>query len=193
MTNRIRVLREAKGLSVDQLGALIGTSGAQISRLETGERKLTESWMRRIAKALEVPPADLLAAVTLAELGEDVSAYSHAGFAELSPSLSRLGLASYSVIGAAVARTGIGPGKKILVDSTETRLAALAPGDIVLAEVSDPGQPGDTVRILRQYMPPGILTTNRQGRNVALDLDNPDVDIRIVGVVVPDSDPPGGH
>lgn len=52
--NRIRQIRADKGLSTTQLGKLVGTSHATISRLETGEMQLTEQWAARIASALGV-------------------------------------------------------------------------------------------------------------------------------------------
>ena len=61
MENRIRELREARGLSLHKLAACLQTSAWQIRRLETGERRLTDAWMMRLAEALEVPPADLFA------------------------------------------------------------------------------------------------------------------------------------
>ena len=63
MNNRIRELREARGLSARRLAAMLEppTSGQQLRRLEDGERQLTESWLRRISAALGVWPADLLA------------------------------------------------------------------------------------------------------------------------------------
>lgn len=61
MTNRIKELRRARGLTQDGLGRLIGTGRSQIVKLERGERRLTVEWMRRLARALECHPADLLA------------------------------------------------------------------------------------------------------------------------------------
>lgn len=52
--NRIRELREKAGLSAERLADRVGTTQATISRLETGARRLTVSWMRRIADALQV-------------------------------------------------------------------------------------------------------------------------------------------
>ena len=51
--NRIRELREAARMSVDELAAAVGTSDTQIRRLEAGTRRLTQGWMERIALALE--------------------------------------------------------------------------------------------------------------------------------------------
>lgn len=59
--NRIRELREAKGLSQYELGQLAGTGNQQISRLEMGKRSLTTEWMRRLSAALGCKPWELLA------------------------------------------------------------------------------------------------------------------------------------
>ncbi len=59
--NRIRELRLRRGLSLDESARLVGTSVQQLSRLERGERRLTDAWMRRIAVAFGVHPATLLA------------------------------------------------------------------------------------------------------------------------------------
>ena len=59
--NRVREFREARGLSQEQLGELLGTEPSTVSRLERGDRKLTEPWLRRLGKALDVPAGELLA------------------------------------------------------------------------------------------------------------------------------------
>jgi transcriptional regulator with XRE-family HTH domain len=57
----IKSLRERRGLSRPQLGAMLTprTSGQQIEKLEKGQRALTVDWIERIAVALEVDPAAL--------------------------------------------------------------------------------------------------------------------------------------
>jgi len=61
--NRIREVREALGWSQHELAARIvpKTSQPQIDRLEKGDRRLTVEWMSRVAKALNVSEAELLA------------------------------------------------------------------------------------------------------------------------------------
>ncbi|MBI4185316.1 MAG: helix-turn-helix transcriptional regulator [Proteobacteria bacterium] len=61
-SNRLRELRETRGLSLDRLAKMVGTTHQQISRLERGERRLTEGWMRRIATALGCRPSELIEA-----------------------------------------------------------------------------------------------------------------------------------
>ncbi len=60
LPNRIRELRLKKGFSQQQLADLIHVSKPTISELETGKMQLTVDYMRRIGKALERAPAELL-------------------------------------------------------------------------------------------------------------------------------------
>jgi transcriptional regulator with XRE-family HTH domain len=60
VANRIKELRELRGLTLQQVADAAGTSLQQIQRLENGYRRLTDDWMRRIAPVLGVHPAALL-------------------------------------------------------------------------------------------------------------------------------------
>ena len=60
MANRIGEWRKKRRYSLERLAALAGTTNQQVSRLERGERRLTDEWMRRLASALGVNPADLI-------------------------------------------------------------------------------------------------------------------------------------
>lgn len=62
--NNIKALRESAGLSMAQLAELVGTSDTQINKLEKGERRLTEDWMRRLARALKVQPVEIMRSTT---------------------------------------------------------------------------------------------------------------------------------
>ncbi|RMF74474.1 MAG: XRE family transcriptional regulator [Alphaproteobacteria bacterium] len=60
---RLREVRKRKGLTLQQVAERVppdGTTPQTIGRLETGARKLTLEWLEKIAKALEVDPAELL-------------------------------------------------------------------------------------------------------------------------------------
>ncbi len=61
----IRRIRKERGLSAKEFAARIGTSGAQIMRLEKGQRRLTDIWLNRIAKGLDVTINDLLSEAVL--------------------------------------------------------------------------------------------------------------------------------
>jgi len=58
---RIREIRKQKGLTLQEVAELAGTTAQTIGRLETGMRTLSLKWINRIAKALDVEPSSLLA------------------------------------------------------------------------------------------------------------------------------------
>jgi len=58
--NHLRAWREHRGLSQAQLAAMVGTEGSVISLLESGDRALSNKWLRRLAPALETTPGLLL-------------------------------------------------------------------------------------------------------------------------------------
>lgn len=62
MSNRIRDIRKAKGLTLADLAAACDppTTAQTIGRLETGMRSLSLTWMNRIATALAIDPAVLM-------------------------------------------------------------------------------------------------------------------------------------
>lgn len=64
MSNRIRDIRKAKGLTLADLAAACTppTTAQTIGRLETGMRQLSLTWMNRIAAALGVAPESLMRA-----------------------------------------------------------------------------------------------------------------------------------
>lgn len=61
MDNRIKVLREARGLSLETLAAEVGTTNQQVSLLESGKRRLTVDWLLRLSRALACHPWELVA------------------------------------------------------------------------------------------------------------------------------------
>ena len=60
MGANIRRIRKERGLTAKEFAARIGTSAPQITRLEKGQRRLTDIWLNRIAKGLDVAINDLL-------------------------------------------------------------------------------------------------------------------------------------
>lgn len=60
LPNRIRELRRDRGLTQAEVAHRMGTATSQLSVLERGKRRLSLPWMQRIARALEVYPAELL-------------------------------------------------------------------------------------------------------------------------------------
>jgi repressor LexA len=60
MKNRLRELRKALGLTLNDVASAAGTSNQQLGMLERGERRLTIEWMQKLAPVLGVEPKDLL-------------------------------------------------------------------------------------------------------------------------------------
>ncbi|MBP2301538.1 helix-turn-helix domain-containing protein [Azospirillum picis] len=58
--NRMKELREARGLSLQALADAVNSSPQQMNRLERGERRLSDHWMALIAPVLGVEPWELL-------------------------------------------------------------------------------------------------------------------------------------
>lgn len=56
----LRRLRQARGLTMQQLADASGTSKSQIDKLERGARRLTTDWIVRLAHALGCDPSALL-------------------------------------------------------------------------------------------------------------------------------------
>lgn len=73
--NRIKALREARGLTLDALAERAGTTNQQICHLEAGRRRLTVDWLCRLGEALGCHPWALVADIapsTLSSQDEDV-------------------------------------------------------------------------------------------------------------------------
>lgn len=70
---KIRTLRKARGMKIEELAEAVGVDGANISRLETGKQKsFTEQSINRIAHALKVDVSELFSSST-----PDDTVYNH--------------------------------------------------------------------------------------------------------------------
>ena len=180
--NRLRELRLLRGLTGAELAARVGTSQAQIHKLETGQRKLTVEWMQRLAKALDVAPIDLIQAALAADLSDDIRPYKPADpvLAAVS-SVPLKGLQFCEVLSDVLERRGLHPHDILLIDASADATSAVADGASVIARVEVGGR---SALRLRQFVAPALLITNRAGRNEAVDLNGPDLSCSIVGVVL---------
>lgn len=57
---RLRVLRQQRGLSQERLGTVAGLSGKFIGEVERGEKSISVDSLSRVAVALQVPLRDLI-------------------------------------------------------------------------------------------------------------------------------------
>ena len=58
--NHLRAWREHRGLTQAKLAEAVGTTGAVISLLESGDRGLSDKWLRKLAPVLGTRPGHLL-------------------------------------------------------------------------------------------------------------------------------------
>lgn len=178
--NRIAELRRLKGWSQEVLAEKVGAHKMTIHRLEKGETKLTVEWMQKLAHVFECSAADLLDFAALAEAEDDVEPVALEGMGRMMAAMARKGIAGYRVIGRSVTKVGVKPGDMIAVDASPEAVSGVKTGDIVLVEVRAP----NSARVLRQYVAPGLLVTNRDGNNLAMSTDDPSVQPTILGVVM---------
>ena len=176
--NRIEEWRNARGMRQEDLAEKLGTSAAQIGKLERRERRLTTGWMMRLAEALEVYPTDLLDMAAMAG-GPDVEPTSGGPH---TTALSQRGLRFYSIISDALSDSGYSSGKTILADTSKIAVEKVRTGDAVIVEMKR-GKNHVPQLALRIYVAPDLLTTNRAGGNVAQKLGKN----AILAVVVPES------
>ena len=60
MTNRIKEIRKEKGLTQAQLAEKLGVFQSVIQKVESGTVDLDLTWMKKLSKALDVSPLELL-------------------------------------------------------------------------------------------------------------------------------------
>ncbi len=58
--NFLRAWREHRGMTQSKLAEMVDTTGAVISLLESGDRGLSDKWLRRLAPVLGTTPGHLL-------------------------------------------------------------------------------------------------------------------------------------
>ncbi|ONG50152.1 hypothetical protein BKE38_19230 [Pseudoroseomonas deserti] len=73
MGREIRQCRRAAGMTQKQVAAIIGVTGAQLHRYETGTTRIATTRLIAIANALGVRPDSLLAAASTAVTPEQVT------------------------------------------------------------------------------------------------------------------------
>ena len=59
MKNRIKELRNSRGLSQEELAAMVEAHFTTINKLETGKQRLSDPWVEKISTALGVSPGAL--------------------------------------------------------------------------------------------------------------------------------------
>jgi transcriptional regulator with XRE-family HTH domain len=178
--NRIREHRERAGLTGEQLAKRVGTSYAQLYRLERGDRPLSTKWMEKFARALGVQPTDLIANLDAGATTDDVTDATVEP--PIAAALAAKGMRAHKVLADSVVGAGIEPGNIVVVDWSQAATGAVDTGDIVLVQLKRPPILALRAVFLLGWMK--MLLTLRPGRNTVIAWDDPTVDPNVVGVVV---------
>jgi len=88
----------------------------------------------------------------------------------------------YRILESAVPRAGVQKGDIIAVDQSAEAIAAAGTGQLMLAEVEMKG--ASPTLIVRQYVHPDMLITNRVGSNIVISLGEAGLRARLLGVVI---------
>lgn len=190
--NRIRELRKARGLTVEELAEKAELSHSHISRLETGRRRLSREIAERIAKAMTVSTAEVMDLVVSKPekhgrpapgLSEDASPYLPQG--EASPMVPKAGPNTdpWVVKSNVLDRVGIEIGDIIYVNLSSEAVEEVKPLQCVIAQIYSDDEALKAVTVLRQFVPPSLLITNTSFQNEQpLDLDKGEAYVK--GVIV---------
>ncbi len=190
MENRIREIRAQRGFTVQQLAERLGCSYQQVTRLERGQRRLSQEWMERIATALSCRPAALIEKEPPEGLEETLIPF-HA-----EPEHTRAHPSIVKVEDTFYLRGETPFSEKLYaleVRDNSLNLSGILAGDIVISELDAPCRINDIVvvqhytdndarTILRRYEPPMLLphATETGYTNFRAD----DGNIRIVSPVI---------
>lgn len=180
--NRIKEIREARGLSVAQLAARMGTTPQTVWRLqkEPDLEDIRLHWIAKLTGALGCTAADLI----IQGLPRTSDVEPTTGTVPGHAGLKKRGVVFYRVVSDVLNEAGIAKGATIAVDRTTTSISEKKPGDAVVTRVANSG-----ILLLRQFIPPALLTTNQVGPYaVTLKLTDPSVTLEIVGVVLQNGD-----
>lgn len=183
ISHRIKELREARRLSQERLGEMIGRSKSVISRLEDGSTSLDLRVASQIAEKLGVSLAEVLGIEGQDPVGfaEDLTPYTPypqdplKGFSGPHRYL-------YTVETDCLAKTGVLKGDVVVIDDSAERCRAVAPLENVVVLYHPAGET-KAVLLFRQYVPPTLLITN-SGAGNERSIDMGIEDATIVGVLV---------
>jgi transcriptional regulator with XRE-family HTH domain len=186
LRNRIHELRRAKGWSQQQLANLINIPSVDSSRVSKLERAddVTIEWMERLAPIFGVHPTEIIddtpRGVSSVPTAPEARIYVPSGKADVLQRLATPGHTLWEILADSLDQLELRAGAFVLVENI-TRADTLIMGDSVIVVYQPPG--GAELPLLRQFIEPSLLTTNRAAGNAVpfnLRVDP----VRIVGRIL---------
>jgi len=187
--NRIRQLRRAKGLTVEDLAERLGISHGHLSRIERQARGLSIELAREVAKAMNVTVAEVLG-IDIQANGQSHAQRQDEDALPYVPSASAPKIPTYPgnidpwiMKTNALDKLGMPAGTIVFVDVSAEAVDNLRPLQCVLAQAYDDKEMTRGCTVARQFVPPSLLITNSSVCNaMPLDLDKGEASIK--GVIV---------
>lgn len=174
--NRIKELREMRGLTQQELADMMGVSKQDVSRYERGYTPLNMEWLIKFAQSLNVHPQDLLNIAAMSAAADEVVELPAEQVGPTYSALRRRGISVFKVLAESVADAGIKPGDVVSVDLQSPDMKT---GDVIVARVNDH-------LVIRQFVAPRTLLINGAGPPIAIRTDDSSVKVELVGVVIRD-------
>jgi transcriptional regulator with XRE-family HTH domain len=183
--NQISRYRKAAGLSQEALGALLGLTKFQVSRLENGETALSVETAFRMAQVLGTTIEQLVGKdgqANLSGFAEELSPYVSTASDRLSQALTSDHVYLFTVETDAVDLGGYPRGMVVQINDSKRAVQMVKPLQAVRVLYHPAGSENRAISLLRLFLPPRLLITNSSVKNLpSLDMDNDDA--HIVGVV----------
>ena len=191
MLKKLRLSYKGKGgraLTQKELAAMAGINNPEtVSKIERGDQNITAEQCMIFARIFNVDPS-----VFVVSSGDDPSIF--AGFSEeavpFDPEAGsfeahfplKVTQSWYRIADSRLEEIGLLPGDAVVIDIGKDAMSGLAIGDVVIANLySADGKSAET--IVRQWLPPHLLSTNSRKRNLPpLNIEHDNVSL--LGVIV---------
>lgn len=172
--NRIKHLREAKGLGVEQLAEAIGRDRQFVWRVESGRQKLDLETVKKVAKALDCSVADVLGLSTTGPSGlsENAARYEPGPGHFLKPSAHVL---MFKITNNDLADhpDAIRAGTVLLFDINQSDPAKIPNGAVVIASLVNSDEKGSfRGYMIGQWLAPNKIVSNNPEANWMVSLDD---------------------
>ncbi len=185
LRNRIRELRDLRGMSLQQVVDLLNMPTVDTSRLSKLERAddVTLEWMERLAPIFGVHPTEIIddtpRGVPAAPTEPEAKRYEPKKKNDVLQHFARPGHSIWEVLVDSLDELELKTGAQLIVRDVERQ--EVVGGDAVIAIYTTPG--GSELPLLRQFIEPNLLITNRESGN-AIPLNLRTDPVRISGKIL---------
>ena len=161
--NKIREIRQSKKMTAQELANLVGTAQSTIHRLETGQQRLTDIWMAKIAQALNVDAIDLLVIANKTNtFHEEVKFFDHGNLQTNTNNSNAL----FQVTSNSLDYLGFKVNEVRSFSIQQADMLNVKTGDVVIHAIRDETKKDKEILVLRQFVAPSLLVANSRTLNL---------------------------